>query len=414
MVERQPRSARLLRLLVLSTFLIFFQAYMVAPVVPSIAAELDTSVRMIGWAIPAYLIPYGIMSLVYGALSDRIGRGRILYASLAAFVLLTGLTATASTPAQLVGWRALTGIGASGVVPLALTLVGDLFPYNQRGRPLGWIFGAMAGGSAAGATLGGLLHPFIGWRGCFLLVALLGSAVLIRALHQPHTLPLAPPAHQPGARSLLAGYAGLLLSRRGARTYLYVLINGVFHAGVYSWLGWFFVTRFGLSAAQIGMAMVGYGLPGLLLGPAIGRAVDRFGRRLLLPCGFMIAAAAALLLARTPSVAGAVLAIALLSLGFDMSQPLLAGIVTALGQAQGRGGQAMGLNVFTLYVGFGLGSLGFGEIVHRSAMPVALVAFATLQLTMAVAALALFRDERAAGGLGRAQGPAPTLKGQVS
>ncbi len=66
--------------------------------------------------------------------------------SLVAFVLLTFLTATSQSIEALALWRLLTGLGASGVVPLALVLVARLFPYEKRGRPLGWLFGAMAGG----------------------------------------------------------------------------------------------------------------------------------------------------------------------------------------------------------------------------------------------------------------------------
>ena len=76
--------------------------------------------------------------------------------------------------AQLIVWRLATGLGASGVVPLALALIGVLFPYEERGRPLGWIFGAMAGGMAFGSTFGVLLEPVIGWRGVFLAVSGLG------------------------------------------------------------------------------------------------------------------------------------------------------------------------------------------------------------------------------------------------
>src|SRR5437867_3600724 len=69
-------------------------------------------------------------------------------ASLLAFAILTGVTATAHSASQMIFWRLLTGLGASRVVPLALALMGDLFPYEQRGRPLGWLFGAMAGGGS--------------------------------------------------------------------------------------------------------------------------------------------------------------------------------------------------------------------------------------------------------------------------
>ena len=83
-------------------------------------------------------------------------------------------------------------------------------------------------------------------------------------------------------------------------------------------------------------------------------------------------------------------AVTALSLGYDMTQPLLAGIVTALGGR--RGGQAMGLNVFLLFTGFGLGSLIFGEAL-RLGFPAALGLFALVQGGAAVTAVPLFRSE---------------------
>src|SRR3546814_10418535 len=84
---------------------------------------------------------------------------RLIFASLAMFAVLTALTAGAQSITQLTLWRTLTGLGASGVVPLALVLIGSLYPYEQRGRPLGWLFGAMAGGMAFGSTFGDVLEP---------------------------------------------------------------------------------------------------------------------------------------------------------------------------------------------------------------------------------------------------------------
>lgn len=86
----------------------------------------------------------------------------------------------------------------------------------------------------------------------------------------------------------------------------------------------------------------------------------------------------------------AVLAVTVLSLGYDMTQRLLAGIVTALGGR--RGGQAMGLNVFALFIGFGLGSLLFGEALRLDFGP-ALAIFASLEVTAALVAIPLFGGE---------------------
>lgn len=75
---------------------------------------------------------------------------------------------------------------------------------------------------------------------------------------------------------------------------------------------------------------------------------------------------------------------------FEMTQPLLAGIVTALGGK--RGGQAMGLKVFALFMGLGLGSLLFGEAL-RLGFPLALGIFASVQIAAGLAAIPLFRSE---------------------
>lgn len=161
---------RVVRVLAAATFLIFFQAYMVAPLIPRFSKIFGVSNQEIGLIVPVYMIPYGIATLFYGLLSDRIGRARILLGSFLVFPVLMVLTATAQSGSQLILWRLVTGIGVSGVVPLALITMGILFPYEKRGRPLGWLFGAMAGGMAFGSTLGAVLEPLIGWRVTFLAI----------------------------------------------------------------------------------------------------------------------------------------------------------------------------------------------------------------------------------------------------
>jgi predicted MFS family arabinose efflux permease len=193
---------------------------------------------------------------------------------------------------------------------------------------------------------------------------------------------------------LWIGYRSLLGTYRGRFTYLYVLLNGIFHSGVYTWLGLYFAQRYGFSEAQIGLALLGYGIPGTILGPIIGRFADRWGRNRLLPLGFLVAglASVALIFQQPPLLA--TLATTALSLGYDMSQPLLAGIVTDL-NAEHRG-QAMGLNVFTLFIGFGVGGFLFGEILRFGFAP-ALTAFATVMVCAALWAVVVFRREAAKG-----------------
>lgn len=388
-MEHNERE-RLLLMLAAATFIIFFQAYMVAPIIPALSSIFGTPVETVGLIVPAYLIPYGIATLVYGLLADRLGIHRVMFASLTAFAVLTALTATANSIEQIALWRILTGLGASGVVPLGLALVGRLFPYEQRGRPLGWLFGAMAGGMAFGSPLGAMIVPFVGWQGLFLVVGSAGAGLLL--LFLPYRRIIAP-AVSPVTGTLgdlFRGYKDLLGSPRGQRTYGYVFVNSMFHSGVFTWLGVYFERRYGVGPVGIGLALLGYGVPGFLFGPLIGRGADRWGRARLLPIGLGLSAvAAALLIFGFPMILAPVVAM-VLSLGYDMTQPLFAGIVTSLGGK--RPGQAMGLNVFTLFVGFGLGSLVFGEVLRFGFAP-ALVLFVVIELAAALISLRLFRSE---------------------
>ena len=394
-VERE----RLLRVLALATFIIFFQAFMVAPIIPQLSATFGTSAETVGLIVPAYLIPYGIATLAYGLLADRLGIRPLIFASLAAFAVLTVLTATAHSVAALAAWRVLTGLGASGVVPLALVLVGGMFPYEQRGRPLGGLFGAMAGGMAFGSTFGAVLEPYIGWRGLFLLVGTAGAGVLLLLLPYRGFIGARPRQAVATLGDLFRGYRDLLGTQRGRRTYGYVLLNSVFQSGVFTWLGVYFERRYNLGPVGIGLALLGYGVPGFLFGPVIGRVADRLGRARLLPIGLGLGSLATTALILGLPLLAAAIAVTILSLGYDMTQPLFAGIVTSLGGM--RPGQAMGLNVFFLFTGFGLGSLVFSNVLRLGFGP-ALGAFAAVEAAAAWASVALFRSEIPSGAVEKA------------
>ena len=392
-VSADVRRERLVRVLAAAAFLIFFQAYMVAPLLPHLAREFGASVQTMGLIVPAYLIPYGVTTLIYGLLSDHVGRRRLLLASMVMFIALTALTATSTRNLlALASWRFLTACGASAVVPLGLVVIGVLFPFERRGRPLGWLFGAMAGGMAFGSTFGAVLEPFIGWRGLFLGAAILGALILVALLPYRDLLG-EPTASAPRVRDVLTGYAGLLRSTRGRSTYAYVLVNAAFHSGIFTWLGFYFERRFGLGEVGIGLALLGYGVPGFVFGPVIGRLADRYGRKRLLPLGFGIAAVSAAALAPQIPLPVAALFVTALSLGYDMTQPMLAGIVTSLGGP--RPGLAMGLNVFALFVGFGLGSLIFGALLPIG-LSVALAVFAGVAAVGTLLSIVLFASESVA------------------
>src|ERR1700722_15638754 len=207
------RREALLRILSAGAFLVFFQTYLVAPLIPALAVEFHSSTNLLGMLVPAYMLPYGISTLFYGPLSDRIGRKPVILTLLAMMVVTIAGVATARTVHEMLAWRLLGGIATGGIVPIALALLGDLFPYAERGRPIGWMFGAMAGGMAFGSSVGALLNPIIGWRKEFLITAFLSGITLAFAIRLRHSFESKLPQHPLNASEVISGYINLFSER---------------------------------------------------------------------------------------------------------------------------------------------------------------------------------------------------------
>ena len=390
--RRLQKHNQLFRLLAVEAGLIFLQCYMVAPLIPRLAGEFNVSEQKMGLIVPAYMLSYGIAALFYGLISDRFGRWPIIQISLILFITSTFLTVTAQSANQMIFWRLVTGLSSSGVIPLTFALIGDLFPFNKRGAKLGLIFAAMEGGMAAGSAGGALLVSFTGWEFLFVATSVMATLVLL-GLRRYGALFDAPKAKKiPSLREIFERYGKILSEPRGFRTYLYVLWNGIYHGGVYTWLGVYMTQRYPqMDDVGIGLTILGYGIPGLIFSGIIGRAADRFGRCWIIPPGLIVAAFAGLAMIFEIPPTGTTIAILVLSLGYDLTQPLFVGIVSNLGSEQSLG-QIMGLKVFALFIGFGLGSYLFGELLHFG-FPATLMAFGGLQLLSGIAAIILFKNE---------------------
>jgi predicted MFS family arabinose efflux permease len=379
-----------LRLMSAASFLIFFQAYLVAPLIPALMKQFNASQETIGLLVPAYLLPYGFFTLIYGPLSDRVGRRVVLLVMIGVVSLAIAISGLARSPHELLVCRLIAGISSGGIIPISIALFGDLFPYAERGRPLGWIFGGIAGGMAFGSTCGALLNDVINWRIQFIAIGAAMALVFVLSFRHRKILEGHRSDHPMSVKAVVSGYFFLLAERRGGQAYGYILFNGIFHSGVFSWLGLYLSQRYQLSDRGIGLALLGYGIPGLLLGPMIGKAADRFGRRALIAPGILLAGVIATVLALPIPLAVATVAFALLSFGYDMSHPLLSGIITSLHPT--RRGLAMGLSAFMIFTGFGLGSLIF-QFLLPYGFARALFIFAGAQIAVGLIGLYLFRNE---------------------
>lgn len=370
----------MLWLLATASFLVLFQIYLIAPLVPSLAKDFNASENLMGLAVPAYTIPYGLSTLFYGALSDRYGRRPILIKLFGIMAVLTLLLGFSNSAAMFLFLRVLLGISTGGIVPIAIALIGDSYPYESRGKPIGLLYAAMSGGMALGSTIGAYLNPVIGWRNEFIItgVVCLGLFMLCLKFFKSFDEPLK--KISTGAGTVIINSFRLLKSKSGWVLYACIFFNGVFHSGIFSWLGYYFVKQYNLDDKAIGIALLGYGIPGMLMGVRIGKMADRSGRKKLIKLGLIAGALSVLMLCFNIPIWGAAAAVAVLSLGYDMTQPLFAGMVTEIGSSSNRG-QAVSLSACLLFLGYGMGALLFQGFLQFS-LTAAFTGFILLELSL--------------------------------
>ncbi|WP_293312902.1 MFS transporter [Pedobacter sp. UBA5917] len=380
----------LISILAAEAFLVLFQAYLVAPLIPALSESLNAPVSALGLLIPAYTIPYGLSTLIYGPLSDRVGRKPILLALFGLQALSCLLIPLCSSVTALIAIRIMSGLATGGIIPVSVSLIGDIFPYQKRGKYIGLLFGAMAGGISFGASMGIFFNPILGWRNEFMIAGTISLAVFIVALINHHQFPVFLPKPRISTKVIVRNGYHLLSSGKGSRLYLYIFLNGLFHSGVFSWLGYYFKIRYGLADQGIGLALLGYGIPGMLLGVTIGKLADSHGRQKILPWGLMTGAIAVLVLSFNISVWYAAIAVTLLSLGYDMTQPLFAGMVTSVGKEETRG-LAVALSACVLFLGYGAGAYIFQQLLTQG-LKTSFSAFAAFEFFLGLIALKLLKN----------------------
>ena len=370
-------------------FTVSYSNYMVPPLIPAFSREFSVPPQQLSWLIAGYLIPYGTSTLVFGALSDWRGRAPTLAALLCSAAMTLLMVSFAGSWRALVVARILSGVGCGGIVTLVIAIVGDRYPYAIQGRPMGRMFGGIAAGIGFGSTLGSLLNSIVGWRNEFRALACVcgvGAIFICRNALSDIGVNV-----RPGFTRVIGEYVVILEIPRGGRTVAFIFCNGAFHGGIFAWLGLLLTHRYHLHDTGIGLALAGYGLPGIMLGATIGGWADRYGRRYVVPIGFLWAAGCAFLLVPHSPRFTAALVITALSVGFDATHPLMSSITTSLDPK--HRGQITGFATFANFVGMGAGALFFQHLIAFG-FSVALAVFASAQSLLAIAAFYSFRGER--------------------
>lgn len=388
---RSGRGRGVLAAAVLASGMAFLDGTAVNVALPALARELGAGLTGLQWVVDAYLLTLSAFLLLGGALGDALGRRRVFSAGVALFAVTSALCGLAPSLPVLWASRALQGAAAALLVPGSLAIVRGTFAPGEQGEAVGAWAGLSGVTTAAGPLLGGWLVQAASWR----LVFLINVPVAAAALYL--TRRCVPEARrEPGAR---LDWPGALLAAAGLAGVAFALIEGpATRWAAPSWSSGaagavalaLFVARerrarapmlpldlfrsrqltgaslttlavyFALSAAMFlvvlrlqarqgwspvasGLALTPITALLLTLSPVAGRLAGRFGYRLPMTAGPLVAAAGLALLGRVERPAALLAGVAVLGLGLAATvAPLTTAAIT--GAREGRAGVASGLN----------------------------------------------------------------------
>ncbi len=164
--------------LLVAMFLSAMEGTIVATAMPTIIGDLG-GFALFAWVFSLFLLAQVATIPVYGRLSDVIGRKRVFAIGVMIFLVGSLLCGASKSMGFLIISRVIQGVGAGAVLPVASTIVGDIYSLQERARVQGYISSAWALASVVGPTLGGLIVQTIGWSWIFWINIPIGLLALI-------------------------------------------------------------------------------------------------------------------------------------------------------------------------------------------------------------------------------------------
>ena len=402
--------------LMLSVALAALDVTIVATALPTIVAELS-GVALYSWLVSVYLLTSTTSVPLYGQLADNLGRKPILIFGIILFTVTSLLCSQARTMQQLIFFRAMQGLGAGAIMPMTMTIIGDLFSIEERARYQGLFSGVWGVCSIVGPALGALILTVWSWHGIFYVnipVGIIALTLVLRHYHE-HNVSKHRSVDVWGALLMTGGVGSLMLAfeRRMDGTagfglfgiaamcfaaliivekrvpspflpmdllkrrligvsYLVALFGGVVQFGTSAFMPLFVQGAMGGTPTSVGLTMapVAFGWPiGSILS---GRLILKLGYKRVLAVGMTIgvAATACLQLLTDTTPLGVVMAIVGfigLSMGLTATPVIIAiqnavewnqrGIATALNQFSRTIGGVMGVALMGALVNFKLGDI---------------------------------------------------------
>lgn len=342
--------------------------WFVSPALPAIAQALAIAPSAAAVILTAYLVPYGMLQPLCGAIGDAVGRVRLLRIIVAGLAASTIICSIAPTLETLVAARIVTGCFAAGIITVSQAIVGSVVSEQDRQGAIDLLMGITFTGQGLSAGLGGIICDLVGWRAAFVCFGILGALAWLGAMR------LREPGKKPGSSSSalaepfrpaeFLSNAARIFFGHGRAVYITACSTGIIYLGVYGFMGTFLAEKCGLASTQAGLLMMFYGLACLAGGSVSGRIGAVRGSRGVIAVGETSGIAACALLSTsvlTGSWIPALGAAACLGFGYILVQPTL--VTLSMDIDPERSGLCTGLIGLGVFAGGGVGSVVGGALI---------------------------------------------------
>lgn len=180
-VEEQGKRQRSVRVVILALMIAMMLAMLdnmiVGTAMPTIVGELG-GLEHLSWVVTGYTLATAASTPIWGKLGDMYGRKSAFLTSIVIFLIGSALSGMAQNMGELIGFRAVQGLGAGGLMVGVMAIIGDLVPPRERGKYQGMMAGVMALAMIGGPLIGGTITDNWGWRWSFYINLPLGAVAL--------------------------------------------------------------------------------------------------------------------------------------------------------------------------------------------------------------------------------------------
>jgi predicted MFS family arabinose efflux permease len=386
--NKSPAIFSTLKIVALVVFASTIFTRAVDPLIPKIAGDLAIDVKTAALLSTAFTFPYALVQPVLGAFGDHFGKTQLMNFCLLVLSLTVVVCAVATSFPLLVAMRVAAGCVAGGLFPIALALIGDLVPVQERQVAIGRLLAVGLSGNLIGASIAGVIADLAGWRGVFAsfgLFALFITVIAYVALRGRGEEKRAPLSLQ----SVMAGFRSVFADPRAKVCFSAVFLEGIFIHGLFPYVALLLLANGEARAAIAGLVIAAFGLGGVIYSLSVSMLVARIPQRWLMIIGGCTVASMLALIALNPVWYEQIAIFAVLGFGFYLLHGSIHVHVTELSHT--ARGAAASLHSSTFFLGQALGPIYYGfTFGHGEAAP-SLLAGAVVMVAVGLVCARLLR-----------------------